>query len=78
MHLTYADVKLGFLQNTGFQLRATLNSGDLKTGELSLKNVNSIKKNSNLIYSATSSNGGEQSPSINIQGVYSDIALSSR
>jgi hypothetical protein len=78
LHLTYSDVKLGFLQSTGFQLKATLNSGELKTGELSLKNVNSIKKNSNLIYSATSGNGGEQSPSINIQGVYSDIALSSR
>lgn len=78
MHLTYADVKLGFLQSASFQLRATLNSGELKTGELSLKNVNSIKKNSNLIYSATSGSGGEQSPSINIQGVYSDIALSSR
>lgn len=78
MHLTYSDIKLGFSQGTGFQLKATLNNGDLKTGELSLKNVNSVKKNSSLVYSATSGNGGEQSPSINIQGVYSDIALSSR
>jgi hypothetical protein len=78
MRLTYADVKLGFSQGTGFQLKATLNNGDLSTGELSLRNVNSIKKSSSLIYSATSANGGEQSPLINIHGVYSDIALSSR
>jgi hypothetical protein len=76
LHLTYTDVKLGFSSGTAYQIKANLNSGSLGTGDLSLKNINSIKKNSSLVYSAVSSNGSDQSAVINIQGVYSDIALS--
>jgi hypothetical protein len=78
LRLTYADVKLGLQQNVNFQVKANLVSGSLKTGELSLKNVTSVKKSSQLSYTAFSSGGGEQSPLINVQGVYSDISLNGR
>jgi hypothetical protein len=78
MHLTYTDVKLGFQQNVAFQISVHLTSGDLNTGDLSFKNVTSIKKSSQLSYTGSAGGAGDQSPQLNIQGVYSDIDLSSR
>lgn len=78
MHLTYTDVKLGIQQNVAFQLKVNLSNGDLHTGDLSFKNVTSIKKNSQLSYTGSTAGAGDQSPQLNIQGTYSDINLNSR
>lgn len=78
LHLTYADVKLGFHQNVAFQLKVHLNNGDLDTGDLSFKNVTSVKRSSQLSYTGSAAGAGDQSPQLNIQGVYSDVDLGSR
>ena len=77
INLTYTDIKLGFQQNVPFQLKVHLNNGDLNTGDLSFKNVTSVKKSSQLSYTGSASGAGDQSPQLNIQGVYSDIDLGS-
>ncbi|SFE87681.1 hypothetical protein SAMN05518672_111132 [Chitinophaga sp. CF118] len=77
MHLTYTDINLGFQQNVAFQIRVNLTSGDLNTGDLSFKNVTSIKKSSQLSYTGSTAGAGDQSPLLAIQGVYSDIDLDS-
>lgn len=75
IHLTYTDVKLGVQQNLAFQIKVNLTSGDLNINDISFKNVTSVKKNSQLSY--TGSTAGDQAPQLNIQGVYSDIDLTS-
>ncbi|PSL32149.1 hypothetical protein [Chitinophaga ginsengisoli] len=76
--LTYTDVKLGVPQRLGLHIKVQLNRGDVKTGELSLKNVVNIKKNSQLTYTASTSSADDRSPSISVNGVYSDIDFESR
>jgi hypothetical protein len=78
LQLTYTDVKLGFQQNVAFQLKVNLNSGGLHTGDLTFKNVTSIKKNSQLSYTGSAGGAGDQSPQLNIRGTYSDVDLGSR
>jgi hypothetical protein len=78
LQLTYTDVKLGVPQRLGLQIKAQLNNGDVRTGEISLKNVSSIKKNSQLIYSASTSNADDRSATVTVNGVYSDISFESR
>jgi len=76
--LTYTDVKIGVPQRLGLQINVQLNNGDVGTGGLSLKNVNSIKKNSRLSYSASTSAADDKSASFNVNGVYSDVNFESR
>jgi hypothetical protein len=78
MHLTYSDVKLGFQQNVPFHIKANLNNGDLHTGDLSLKNITSIKRSSQLSYTGSAGGAGDQSATLNVQGVYSDVHLGNR
>jgi hypothetical protein len=78
LSLTYTDAKLGLSTSIPAMLRLDLSNGSLKTGELSLKNINSIKRNSQLSYSAYTSGGGEASPSIDVRGVYSDVSFTSK
>jgi hypothetical protein len=78
MHLTYTDAKLGFQQNVSFNIKVNLNSGDLNTGSLSMKNVTSVKRSSQLSYTGSAGGAGEQSPQLTINGVYSDIDLGNR
>jgi hypothetical protein len=76
--LTYTDVKVGIPQRLGLHIKVQLNRGDVRTGELSLKNVTNIKKNAQLIYSASTSNADDRSPSLSVSGTYSDIDFESR
>ncbi|UPK68590.1 hypothetical protein [Chitinophaga filiformis] len=73
--LTYTDIKVGVPQRLGLHIKVQLNRGDVSTGELSLKNVTNIKKNSQLTYTASTSNADDRSPSLSVNGVYSDIDL---
>jgi hypothetical protein len=77
LHLTYTDVKFGVPQRLGLQINAQLNSGDVRTGELSLKNVTRIKKNSQLTYTASTSAADDRSATILVNGVYSDVQFES-
>jgi hypothetical protein len=76
--LTYSDVKIGVPQRLGLQLNIQLSNGDLKTGELSMKNVTNIKKNSHLTYTASTAAADERSGTISVHGVYSDVHFESR
>jgi hypothetical protein len=78
MQVTYTDVKIGVPQRLGVQIKVNLTNGDVRTPELSLKTVSNIKKNSLLIYSATTVNGDDGSPLVNIHGIYSDVRFESR
>lgn len=77
MDLTYSDVKLGVPLRLPVQIRVQLNNGSVRTGELSMKTVSNIKKNSSLSYTAITTGGDERSPEINVRGVYSDVNLGS-
>lgn len=76
--LTYTDVKVGVPQRLGLHIKVQFNRGDVSTGELSLKNVVNIKKNSQLTYTASTNSADDRSPSISVNGVYSNIAFESR
>lgn len=73
LRLTYSDVKLGLSTSVQAQIKLNLRYGDLHTGEQNFKNVVSVKKSSNLNYTAFTSNGGEWSPVIDVDGIYSDV-----
>lgn len=77
-NLTYTDVKIGVPQRLGMHIKVQLNRGDVRTGELSLKNVTNIKKNSQLIYTASTSVADDRSPSFSVNGVYSDVDFQTR
>lgn len=76
--LTYTDLKLGIPHKAALQISVNLTYGDLETDGLSLKNVNSMKKNNKLVYTAFTTNGGEQAPVINIQGMQSQVTLTGK
>ena len=77
-NLTYTDVKLGIPQRLALQISVQLNRGDVRTGELSLKNVTNIKKNSQLTYLALTSAADDRSATLSVNGVYSDVDFESR
>lgn len=78
LNLTYTDVKLGIPQRLALQISVQLNHGDVKTGDLSLKNVTNIKKNSQLTYLALTSAADDKSATLSVNGVYSDVDFESR
>jgi hypothetical protein len=78
LNLTYTDIKLGIPQRLGLQISLQLNRGDVRTGELSLKNVTNIKKNSQLTYLASTSAADDKSSTLSVNGVYSDVTFESR
>ncbi|MBW8684843.1 hypothetical protein [Chitinophaga rhizophila] len=78
LHLTYTDVKMGVPQRLGMHIKVQFTSGDVRTGELSLKNVTHIKKNSQLTYMASTNAADDRSGTIKVNGVYSDISFESR
>ncbi|RPD41630.1 hypothetical protein EG028_10000 [Chitinophaga barathri] len=73
--INYTDVRVGLSSRASFRLKAVMKNGDLKTGDFDLKNVNQIRNNSNLSFSAITTNGSDASPSIIIDGRYSDVKL---
>lgn len=75
--ITYSDLKWGISRKQPLQLDIRLVNGDLGTGGLELKNVESIKKASTLIYKANAGGGNDQSPVIKVNGVNSDVRLQS-
>ncbi|GAA0551877.1 hypothetical protein [Chitinophaga japonensis] len=74
--LTYSDLELGLSPKCALQIAVDLNYGDLKTGDLPLKNISSVKRKTQLTYTAITNSGGEQSPRLSIRGVRSDVDLS--
>lgn len=75
VNLTYSDLVMSISNKVALKLDVNLSYGDLETGDLSLKNISSVKKSQNLSYSATTTNGGENSPVFQIRGVRSDVQL---
>ncbi|WP_343744080.1 hypothetical protein [Chitinophaga sp.] len=73
--LTFSDLKLNLPRRLPLQLDVVIVNGDLSTGGLELKNVNSNKTSSTLIYRAQSGGGSEGSPVIKIKGTNSDANL---
>lgn len=73
--LTYSDLSMSLSTKVALKLEVNLSYGGLETGDLPLKNINSVKKNQNLSYSAITANGGESSPVLQINGVRSDVQL---
>jgi len=74
--LTYSDLELGLSPKCALQIAVDLNYGDLETGDLPLRNISSIKRKTQLTYTALTASGGEQSPRLSIRGVRSDVDLS--
>ncbi|WPV66424.1 hypothetical protein [Chitinophaga sp. LS1] len=75
--LTYADLKLqGMPSRIGLQFKIILHNGDVHNGGLAMKSESSIKKSSNVTYTAISAGGNDQSPSLVINGTYSDVSFS--
>ncbi|SFW14973.1 hypothetical protein [Chitinophaga sancti] len=76
--LTYADIKLqGMPARIPLQFRITLNNGDVRNNGLAMKSESSVKKASRVSYNAITSTGSEQSPTLEINGVYSDVSFGS-
>ncbi|WP_343667785.1 hypothetical protein [Chitinophaga sp.] len=74
--LTYADIKLmGMPSRIGLQFRISLHNGDVHNGGLSMKSESSVKKASQLTYNAISAGGNDQSPTLTINGTYSDVSF---
>jgi hypothetical protein len=73
MQLTYSDAEFIFAPRVALRLSVNLNYGDLGTGNLPVKNVTSVKKNTSLSYSATTASGNEQSPMFTVNGSQSDV-----
>lgn len=73
--VNYTDVKLGLSNNSAFRVKAVMKNGDLKTGDFDWKNVNQIRNNENLSFSAITANGSDASSVIVIEGKYSDVKL---
>ncbi len=75
MDLLYSDLVMSLSNKVALKLDVNLTYGDLETGDLSLKNISSIKKSQNLSYTATTASGGEGSPVLQIRGVRGDVQL---
>ena len=73
--MTYSGLKMNFARRQPLSIQANLVYGELKTGDLELKNVNSLKKNASLVYSAQAGGGSESSPYIKIRGTNTDVKL---
>lgn len=73
--LNYSDLELALSTKTALRLAININYGDLNTEGLSLKNVNTIKNNRNLLYNALTANANEQSPKLAISGNRCNIDL---
>jgi len=72
---TNSDIKLGIAVKTAFRINANLRYGDLDSKGFEWKNVNHVKKNNNLSFSAITANATDASPIIKINGSYSDVRL---
>ncbi|MBO9151463.1 hypothetical protein ACFOTA_04540 [Chitinophaga sp. GCM10012297] len=75
LNLNYTDVVLGISDRAAFRLHASMKNGDLKTKDFEWKNVNQVRKNENLSFSAITANGSDASPAISINARYSDVKL---
>ena len=74
--LTYADIKLqGMPSRIALQFKIVLHSGDVRNSGLAMKSESTVKKASNTTYTAISANGSDQSPSLVINGTYSDVSF---
>lgn len=73
--LRYSNLKLGIPGSAAFRIVANVSHGDVKTGDFEWKNVTNIRKNSNLSFSAITSNATEASGLIKIDGSYCDVKL---
>lgn len=75
LNVNYTDVMLGLGDRAAFRLSASMKNGDLKTKNFEWKNVNQVRKNENLSFSAITANATDASPAISINGRYSDVKL---
>lgn len=71
----YSTYKVGLDKNAQFRINADLRYGDLNTKAFSWKEVNTVKKNSSLSFSATTTNASSSAGSIRIDGSYTDVKL---
>ncbi|MGN7721867.1 hypothetical protein [Chitinophaga sp. 22620] len=71
----YTDVELGLGDNSAFRIKASMKNGDLRTRDFEWKDVNQVRNNENLSFSAITANGSDASPVIIINGRYSDVKL---
>lgn len=69
---TYSDVTVWVSQKLPVKIDAVLSYGDVSTGGLAMKNVNTVRKSSSLVYSGT--NGSGQVP-FQVKGAYCDFSL---
>ncbi|MBC9931884.1 hypothetical protein [Chitinophaga qingshengii] len=74
--LTYSDVKMAVPRKLPLQLDFVMVNGNVNVSGLELKNVNSNKTSSTIIYKAQAGGGNESSPVIRIKGTNADASLS--
>lgn len=73
--MTYSGLKANFSRRQPLFIQVNLVHGDLKTGDLELKSVNSVKTNATLVYSALAGGGNESSPVVKVKGTNTDVKL---
>lgn len=74
----YADLSVGISADLHVRLDIDLTGGDLRTGELSLKQVEQHKEGGRTIFKALSSGADARAPVLSIRGQYSDVSLHQR
>lgn len=72
---TNSDVKIGVGLKTPLRVIANLQYGDFEAKGFEWKNVNQVKKNNSLSFSAITTNATDASAIIKINGSYSDVKL---
>ncbi|MFB6453676.1 hypothetical protein ACE38W_00265 [Chitinophaga sp. Hz27] len=76
LSLSYGDAKLIFPRKQQLRLEASMTYGDFNTGDMELKNVESIRKNTSMSYVGFANGGNSQSPLLQATGKNCDINLS--
>lgn len=71
----YSSFKIGLEKNAQFKVTANLRYGDLNTKGFAWKDVNTVKKDQNLSFSAITTNATHNVGSITIDGAYTDVKL---
>lgn len=75
---TYSNVKVNLPDNLDVRVEADLNHGDVHVGGLSMKNVTNVEKGGHVTYSGSTSTNCGSCPLIRLNGVYSDLSVSSK
>ncbi|WP_126248864.1 DUF4097 family beta strand repeat-containing protein [Chitinophaga rhizosphaerae] len=73
--VNYTDIRLGVQSGTPFRVRAEIRNGDFSADGFVFRHVSENRNKGNLSYSAITSNAGEASPLISVNGKHCDVKV---